>query len=105
MRESIVEKYLKDELKKIGVVCLKFTSPSTRGVPDRICLAKNGRCFFVETKSTTGSLRSLQENFIRRATSLGFDCYVVHSKEEVDRIVEREKELMECYTQLDPIKK
>ncbi len=36
--ENDIEKYLVRQIKRIGALCYKFTSPGTRGVPDRIIL-------------------------------------------------------------------
>ena len=49
MRESLVERKLKDEVEKAGGLCWKFTS-TTDGVPDRIILLYPGRVIFAETK-------------------------------------------------------
>lgn len=90
MLEKNVEKYLKDELKKIGIDCLKFISPGYRGAPDRICIGQN-MVFFVETKTLTGRLSKLQEVFIKRLAIKEIPVYVVKSKKEVDELVERYK--------------
>ena len=47
MNESALERRLVAEVRKAGGMCLKFTSPSTRGVPDRIVLLPGGIMIFV----------------------------------------------------------
>ena len=54
MRESLVERKLKDEVEKAGGLCWKFTS-TTDGVPDRIILLYPGRVIFAETKAEGGT--------------------------------------------------
>lgn len=43
MLEREIEKALIEETKKCGGLCLKFTSPSMVGVPDRIILLSGGK--------------------------------------------------------------
>lgn len=59
MRESSLESKICRHAKQNGWLVYKFTSPGTRGVPDRIFI-KNGRLIFVEFKSSTGELTKLQ---------------------------------------------
>ena len=61
MRESKIEGYLRTEIKKLGGVALKFTSPGRRGVPDRIVIMPGGRVYFVELKAPKGKLRPAQQ--------------------------------------------
>ena len=48
--EKEVERKLKDPIKQMGGLCLKFVCPGFTGVPDRIILLPGGRLVFVETK-------------------------------------------------------
>ena len=50
MKESDIEKKVSIYAKKLGFTTYKFTSPSSRGVPDRIYI-KNGITFFIEFKA------------------------------------------------------
>ena len=36
--EKDIEKYLRDEIKKVGGIAYKFVSPGNSGVPDRLVL-------------------------------------------------------------------
>ena len=89
-KESRIESYLRLEIEKIGGMCLKWVSPSNRGVPDRIVFI-NSQIWFIELKSTTGERSKLQiyfERLIRKYT----DSYlVISSKEEVNKFVGRFK--------------
>mgnify|MGYP002750418290 CR=1 FL=1 len=57
MRENVIERALREDIKKKGGWCLKFVSPGTAGVPDRICLLPGGVIAFVEVKTRTGASR------------------------------------------------
>ncbi len=90
MREISVEKYLKKEVKKQGGICLKFISPTLRGVPDRIVLIPEGRIFFVELKAPNRKARPHQQRVHKLFESLGVRVYVADSKEAVKEILKNE---------------
>lgn len=50
MLEKELEKIMRNEIEKKGGKLLKFISPGNNGVPDRICILKNGKLIFVELK-------------------------------------------------------
>ena len=57
MRESQVERRLVEGVKKLGGMCVKFVSPGTPGVPDRLIITATGRIIFAELKTETGRLQ------------------------------------------------
>lgn len=95
--EKNTERYLTDEVRKIGGKAYKFVSPGCIGVPDRLVCLPGGRVVFAELKSegkhSTPNQRKQQE----RLKSLGFTVYSdVDTKAKVDEIVRRIKD--EIYT-------
>lgn len=74
-------------MKEIGGVAYKFTSPSRRGVPDRLCLFPNERMMFVELKAPGSVTSKLQDHEHRRIEFLGQRVDVIDSKEKVDRLI------------------
>lgn len=60
MREKQTEQKLVKEVKRMGGICLKFTSPGLDGMPDRIVLLPGGRMAFVEVKTMGCKPRPLQ---------------------------------------------
>ncbi|MDU5272521.1 MAG: VRR-NUC domain-containing protein [Finegoldia magna] len=89
MLEKEIEKALIDKVKFHGGICLKFTSPSMTGIPDRIILLPNGMIGFVETKRPGGEPRSIQKKRIRQFKKLGFKVYVLDSKDNIDEIIKK----------------
>ena len=85
MLESRIEEYLKKRVKTLGGLCMKFISPGTSGVPDRICVL-NGRTVFVEVKRPDGVLSSSQKIVQKRLADLGAEVHTVWSMEDVDEI-------------------
>lgn len=90
MLESIIEKYLVSEVKKLGGTAYKFVSPGHAGVPDRICLLPNGTVFFVELKATGKTTRPLQDRQIEKIRTYGQKVYVADTKEKIKDILELE---------------
>lgn len=85
--EGIIENYLKTQAEKQGFLCLKFTSPGTSGVPDRVLIGY-GHTIFVETKRTGGTLRKLQEKITEKMVNHGATVYVIDTKQDVDRLLQ-----------------
>jgi hypothetical protein len=84
--EKQIENYLRIEIKKIGGLALKFTSPSFSGVPDRIILYK-GKTFFVEVKAEGKKLRPRQEFVKKQFEKLGFEVLIIDSKEKIKKLI------------------
>ena len=85
MKESNIEKYFKDELKKIGGTSRKFVSPGYDSVPDQIGIL-NGYVFFVELKAHAEPTDA-QKREHKRLREHGADVYVVSSFYEVDLLI------------------
>jgi len=86
-REREVEGYLKRELWKIGLECVKFVPDQLPGMPDRMVLFPDGRVMWVELKTDGGTVSPLQMYRHRWLRALGHDVRVVWSKEDVDNLV------------------
>jgi hypothetical protein len=80
MRESLIERKVSEYAKSQGWLTYKFTSPSNRGVPDRIYL-KEGDCFFIEFKAPDKQPTKLQKKVIKRIEDQDFYVYVIDSVE------------------------
>ncbi|PKM70132.1 MAG: hypothetical protein CVU86_07045 [Firmicutes bacterium HGW-Firmicutes-11] len=87
MRESSIERKLVQGIKKAGGLCMKFTSPGRRGVPDRIILI-NGKILFVELKAPGGELSELQRVMISNMRFNGARVEIIDSAEKVYRLLE-----------------
>ena len=87
MRESAIEQSLVRATRKAGGIAYKFTSPSRRGVPDRLLVLPGGRIIFVEVKTNDGHLSPLQEIEIARLRDLGARVEVVWSVDQIDEVL------------------
>lgn len=88
MRENAVERTLRNEIKRQGGWFLKFVSPGTAGVPDRICLLPGRVLAFVELKAPGKKVKadSLQAFWGKELQRLGFRWHEVNTTEEARRL-------------------
>lgn len=87
MLESTIERRLVDGVKRLGGMCLKFTSPGTPGVPDRLIITATGRIIFAELKTETGRLAKIQRYAIGEMQKRGADVRVVKGIESVKQLL------------------
>lgn len=87
MKESQIERRLVEGMKRLGGMCLKFVSPGTLGVPDRIIITAKGRVIFVELKAETGRLTKIQRYVIGEMQKRGADARVVKGIDEVKELL------------------
>lgn len=72
MQERELEKKLYKEMKSLGGMAFKFTSPGNNGMPDRICIFPGGLLVFVEMKRPKGGVISpVQKEQQKRLRALG----------------------------------
>lgn len=84
MAERDVEKYLNEQVKKLGGFSRKWTSPSHVGVQDRIAFLPGGEVWFIEIKDTGKKPTSAQWREIMRQRELGANAGYLAGKKEVD---------------------
>ena len=89
--ESKVEKYFKDEMKRIGGLSFKWTSPGTNGVPDQIAFHDH-RVYLAEIKTLGGILSPAQLRLHAKLASVGIDVWTLRGKEDVDLFTSRLEE-------------
>lgn len=88
MRESEIEKILVDGIRKLGGRAFKWVSPGSDGVPDRIVVLPGYPAIFVEMKTVTGKLTSLQRVQVGRLQKMGQDVRVLYGEKETRTFLE-----------------
>ena len=88
MRESEIEKILVDGIRKLGGRAFKWVSPGNDGVPDRIVVLPGYPAIFVEMKTVTGKLASLQRVQVGRLQKMGQDVRVLYGEKETQTFLE-----------------
>jgi len=82
MLEKQIEKLSVQRAKAEGWYSRKFSSPSHRGVPDRIFI-KAGVVVFIELKTATGKVSKLQQKELEDLNNHGVHAVVCRSVDEV----------------------
>lgn len=84
--ENVLRKAVEDE----GGVCLKWTCPGHRGVPDRMILFPGGIIAFVELKRPGAKVKAggLQEWWRMKILSFGFPCYEISTAGDAQHLVD-----------------
>lgn len=81
--EKLLEKVLREKVKSLGGLALKFHCLSFTGFPDRIVLMPLGRVYFVELKSEGKKPTKIQLAVHRILQDLGFQVSVVDREEKL----------------------
>lgn len=87
MFEKDIEKYLRKSIKQAGGECLKWVSPGTAGVPDRIVICPDGRIAFVELKRPFEKPRAVQRAVLRRLYRMRCRVVVLDNRKSVEGFV------------------
>lgn len=87
MLERQIEKFLIDNVKKMGGYPIKMNSASLNGLPDRMILMPRGRVYFVELKAYGKKARPIQVAVHKMLIELGFKVYVLDTKEKVGEFI------------------
>jgi hypothetical protein len=77
MNEKLIEKKLRERVKKLGGLAVKFFVLSFTGFPDRIVLMPGARIWFVELKSTGKKPKPRQVEVLGLLSRLGFETRVI----------------------------
>ena len=82
--EKDIERALVRMVKQRGGLCLKWSCPGLRGVPDRIILLPGGKVIFAELKRPEGGrLSALQSVFARRLAAMGHTWLLISRQEDI----------------------
>lgn len=86
--ERDIERKLGNEIKKLGGLYYKFTSPNLPGVPDRIVIMPGGRVIFVELKTEIGRLANCQKYVISEMQKRDADVRVIKGWAQAQEFLE-----------------
>ena len=83
MNEKLIERKLREGVKRKGGLALKFVSPGFTGVPDRIILLPSGKICFAEIKTTGEEPTPRQQLVIEQFRDFGFQVEIIDSQESL----------------------
>ena len=86
MREKVIEQKLVQEVKKVGGLAVKFTSPGFNGMPDRLVILPKGWIAFVEVKAPGLKLRPLQVKRHEMLRHLGCKVFVLDDEGQISKL-------------------
>lgn len=87
MNEKLIEKKLREAVRKLGGIALKLFCPSFTGLPDRLILMPGGHASFAEIK-TTGKKPTPRQNWVLGMLSkLGFLAVVIDDQISLDKFL------------------
>ncbi len=82
MLEKQIESKVVKKAKELGFLTYKFSSPSNRGVPDRIFISGRGNVIFMEFKSEKGKLTKLQLKTKNDIEKNNVEVFVINKVED-----------------------
>lgn len=86
--EKELEADLVREVKALGGLCLKWTSPGTSGVPDRIIFLPGGVTAFAELKRPKGyRISPLQKHWAEKLSCMGFKHYFIRTESDLHQML------------------
>lgn len=87
--EKSIENVLRQAVEAEGGMCLKWTCPGHRGVPDRMVLFPGGIIAFVELKRPGAKVKAegLQNWWRSRLAEFGFRCFEISTEKQVHQLV------------------
>lgn len=87
MSEKEIERWMTEQVEKLGGLSLKFVSPGNPGVPDRIYIFPGGMVYFVELKTEIGRLSNIQKWQRKRFQDMGCRFHVVKGMESAREFI------------------
>ena len=88
MREATIEARLVREVRRLGGLCYKFTSPGNPVVPDRIVILPDGRTIYVELTTEIGRLSKRQTWQREELPTRGADVRVLKGLDQVKEFLD-----------------
>ena len=82
--EKVLEKKLREQVKKLGGWAVKFWAVNLSGFPDRMVFTPNGKISFVELKSEGKKPSPIQKIIIKKLRSMNFDVFVIDTTEKLN---------------------
>jgi len=99
--EKYLEKKLREEVKKLGGLALKFQSQSYTGMPDRLIILDGMGVMWAEIKSTGKKQTPEQKARARMLESMGHLVFVIDNLESLEGLLSKIKEYIVGSEQLE----
>lgn len=90
--EKSIERYLVEQAKQNGLLCLKYSNPNMVGYPDRLLVLPGGSVIWVELKSKGRKPTKIQQIRMSELTGMGHLVEVIDNKADIDKLIKTIKE-------------
>lgn len=90
--EKSIERYLVEQAKQNGLLCLKYSNPNMVGYPDRLLVLPGGGVVWVELKSKGRKPTKIQQIRMSELTGMGHLVEVIDNKADIDKLIKTIKE-------------
>ena len=95
--EKAIERYLVEQAKQNGLLCLKYSNPNMVGYPDRLLVLPGGSVVWVELKSKGRKPTKIQQIRIAELRNRGHYVWVIDNRKSVDNLIEKYHEWVETH--------
>lgn len=85
--EKMIERYLVEQAKQNGLLCLKYSNPNMVGYPDRLLVLPGGNVIWVELKSKGRKPTKIQQMRMAELTGMGHLVRVIDNKPDIDELI------------------
>lgn len=90
--EKAIERYLVEQAKQNGLLCLKYSNPNMVGYPDRLLVLPGGGVVWVELKSKGRKPTKVQQIRMSELTGMGHLVKVIDNKADIDELIKTTKQ-------------
>lgn len=90
--EKSIERYLAEQAKLNGLLCLKYSNPNMAGYPDRLLVLPSGCVIWVELKSKGRKPTKIQQLRHAQLAGMGHQVYVIDNKADIDELIKIAKQ-------------
>lgn len=90
--EKSIERYLVEQAKQNGMLCLKYSNPNMVGYPDRLLLLPGGGVIWVELKSKGRKPAKIQQIRMAELAAMGHLAKVIDNKADIDELIKTSRQ-------------
>ncbi len=90
--EKAIERYLAEQAKQNGLLCLKYSNANMAGYPDRLLVLPGGGVIWVELKSKGRKPTKIQQMRMRELADMGHLVRVIDNKPDIDELIKSAKQ-------------
>jgi len=90
--EKSIERYLVEQAKQNGMLCLKYSNPNMVGYPDRLLVLPGGGVIWVELKSKGRKPAKIQQIRMAELAAMGHLAKVIDNKADIDELIKTSRQ-------------